>query len=167
MGSLTRQLCCRSQSWSLNSTVCSSPWSGGHRGSWRRSKPTGSKCTGTTPLTARRREAQPHGLLSFRSRLLARTRSSLCPKRGDQPAFPELRPVAEAISRAPSSCRRRIRGPWFEAGSGDSHDAGYLSPGLERPSVDTAMISGLGVGRAAEEVCYLIVNREKALGLTG
>jgi hypothetical protein len=29
------------------------------------------------------------------------------------------------------------------------------------------MISGLGVGRAAEEVCYLIVNREKALGLPG
>lgn len=29
------------------------------------------------------------------------------------------------------------------------------------------MISGLGVGRAAEEVCYLIMNREEALGLTG
>ena len=69
------------------------------------------------------------------------------------------------VPKAPSSCRRRIRGPWFEAGSGDSHDAGYLSPGLERPSTGTAMISGFGVGRAAEEVCYLIVNREKALGL--
>ena len=48
------------------------------------------------------------------------------------------------------SCQRRIRGPWLEAGSGDSPDAGYLSPGLERPSTGAAMISGIGVGRAAK-----------------
>jgi len=60
-----------------------------------------------------------------------------------------------------------MRVPWFEAGSGDSPDAGYLRPGLKRPSTGTAMISGFGVSRAAEEVSYLIVGREKALGLTG
>ena len=59
---------------------------------------------------------------------------------------------------APSSCRRRIRGPWFKAGSGDSHDAGYLSPGLERPSAGLAMISGVRIRGTAEEVCRLIMS---------
>lgn len=55
--------------------------------------------------------------------------------------------------------------PWFEVGSGDSHGAGYLSPGLKGPSAGTAMINGVGICRTAEEICHLIMNREKALGL--
>jgi hypothetical protein len=54
----------------------------------------------------------------------------------------------------------------FEAGTGDSHGAGYLGPGLERPSAGKATIRGTGVSRVAEEVCNLIMNRKEALGLT-
>jgi hypothetical protein len=72
-----------------------------------------------------------------------------------------------AAPMAPSSYRRRIDQSSFEAGSGDSHGAGYLGPGLERPNAGPAMIFGIGVGGTTEQVCDLIVNREKALGLTG
>jgi hypothetical protein len=55
----------------------------------------------------------------------------------------------------------------FEAELGDSHSAGYLSPDLKGPSAGKAMINGASVGRAAEEVCNLIMDRKKALRLTG
>lgn len=74
----------------------------------------------------------------------------------------------EALLLASSSCWRRVHRSWFGTGSGDSHGAGYLiSPDLERPSAGKVMISGTGVGRTAEEVCNLVMNREKTLGLTG
>jgi hypothetical protein len=72
---------------------------------------------------------------------------------------------SEPYSRGTVKLSEKDTRTLVEFGSGDSHDAGYLSPGLERPSAGTAMISGLGVGRAAEEVCSLTVNGEKALGL--
>jgi hypothetical protein len=55
--------------------------------------------------------------------------------------------------------------PRFNAGSGKPLGAGYLSPGVKRPRTATAMVSGTGVGWTAEEVCNLIMDRGKTLGL--
>jgi len=55
----------------------------------------------------------------------------------------------------------------FRSIRSDAHDTGHLGSDPKSLSADTAMISGVGVGRAAEEVCNLIVDREKALGLPG
>ncbi len=56
---------------------------------------------------------------------------------------------------------------WFISGLGERCCARYVGPGLERPSAGKAMISGIGVGRTVEEVCHLVMNRQKALGLAG
>ena len=48
-----------------------------------------------------------------------------------------------------------------------TRDISHLGPDPKSLSADMAMISGVGIGRAAEEVCNLIVDREKPLGLPG
>jgi hypothetical protein len=48
-----------------------------------------------------------------------------------------------------------------------TRDTSHLGPDPKSLSAGTAMISGVGVGRAAEEVCNLIVSREEALRLPG
>jgi hypothetical protein len=57
--------------------------------------------------------------------------------------------------------------PGCRSGSGGTRDASHLSPDLKGPSASSAMINGFGVCRTAEEVCNLVMNREKALDLTG
>jgi hypothetical protein len=46
-------------------------------------------------------------------------------------------------------------------------EAGHLGPDLKGLGPGLAMSGGIGVGRTAEEVCHLVMNREKALGLAG
>jgi hypothetical protein len=57
--------------------------------------------------------------------------------------------------------------PRFISGSRERRGACCLGLGVERSIAGTVMISGTGIGRTAEKVCNLIMNREKSLGLTG
>jgi hypothetical protein len=57
--------------------------------------------------------------------------------------------------------------PSWTVSSEASGDAGYLGPDPEGSGAGLAVISSIRVGRTAEEVGHLIVNREEALGRTG
>jgi len=57
--------------------------------------------------------------------------------------------------------------PGYRSGSGGTRDASHLIPDLKGPSAATAMVSGVGVCRAAEEIGNLIMLPEEALRLRG
>jgi hypothetical protein len=63
-----------------------------------------------------------------------------------------------AIARHRQVVGERDIYPGRRSESGSTRGASHVGPGLERPSAGKAMISGIGVGKTAEEVCHLIVD---------
>ncbi len=86
--------------------------------------------------------------------------------------FGKLPPTVVALEACGGSHRhrqlnrlRQVRPSWT-VNSEASGDASYLGPDPEGSGAGLAVISSVGVGGTTEEVCHLIVNREKALGLS-